>query len=801
MSLISVPSTFDVLACDIKPSGPLGAEFLIINDCPDLMELKENAPLAGNASGQFDRVLSAVGIPRFRCRITSAIKTRPPKGNMNELFNAKGWEHPQLSIAAQELRREIRECAANVIIGLGELPLLMLTGERGVENYRGSVFEIEGKYFIPTIHPSKAAPNVNPVNFWIIYLDLCKAKRINDNGFSPFKHELLIAPTFQEVMDFLSTIEDGHTTAVDLETPNKSIACFGLTSNDARKAMCIPFTDANGHYFTEDEEVIIWHRLAQILENPSIKKVFQNGMFDVSVLLRYMGIRTRNIYFDTMIAQHLCWTDLPKNLGFIVSLYTLHQYHKDEGRHKRGEIENWREYWLYNAKDAQRTHEVVEPLWGELRELGAVPTFEFLMRLHEPLLEMQYNGLPVKRKEMLAYKDVLEEKIAKAQAKLNAIAGGPLNANSPKQLQDFFYIKMGHKPYLKKGKITTDEIAMKRLDRKGVPGAAEVREIRKLRKLSGTYFVEANLDEDDRLRCEYSISGTETGRLASSSTIFFGTGTNLQNQTWEFKQFVCPPLGKIFIEVDLSQAEARDVAYLSEDANMMKGFESGVDVHRFNASNIFGVPMNEVTDEQRSLGKKVVHASNYAMGPKTFSLQAEISEREASKLLEVYHQRYPGLRLWHKSIRDELAKSRILYNLYGRPKRFLGMFNDELFRSAYAYKPQSSIGEALNRVILDVYDDPECDFIALLAQVHDSLLTMVDDNLETVLKTCALLEKHATVTHHANGRTFTIPCDFKIGYRWGDGYGEQGVEVKKPSVEAITAAYHKLQEFKQSQVS
>jgi len=786
-------SDFDLLEEVVPPDGPLGADFLIINGAPGQFEINDMKPVAGPSASQLDRAISSAGLPRYRCRTTNAIKTKLPKNGNSAIFNVKGWRHKDLHLLRAKLIEEIEECAAQVIIGLGELPLLILFDEPDINAYRGSVYQIGGKIFIPTIHPSKTAMNSKPIDFWVLLLDLLKAKRLNEEGFTPYEHHLHIEPTFESAVDFLSGITSGTETAFDLETPNQSISCISFTQGSPVDAMSIPFSCADGHYFTPEEEAFLWKEIARILEDPTIAKVAQNGMFDCAVLLRYMGIRVQNFSFDTMVAQHLCWTDLPKSLGFITSIYTDHIHHKDVN-HSPRTAEEFRNYWIYNARDAQRTHQCVEPLRQELSELSAESTFRFLMRLHEPLLEMQYNGLRVDKKKMLAHKAVLEEKIADAQQRLAKIAGRPLNANSPKQLQTFFYVEQGIKPYTKKGKMTTDDNAMKRLSARGVKGAAEVREIRGLRKMSGTYFVPENLDPDDKLRCEYNIAGTDTGRLSSNGTIFYNTGTNLQNQPSEFKQFVIPDKGEIFIEVDLSQAEARDVAYLSEDATMMAEFESGKDVHTLSAANIFEVRYEEVTKELRKLGKRTKHAVNYAMGPGTYALNNDVSVKVAKEQLEQTYKTYPGLKKWHRSIEAELRRGRILYNLYGRPKRFLGPFTDDTFRSAYSYKPQSSIGEALNRSILDTYDDVECDYMKLLTQVHDSCLTAVSDNIETVLLTIKLMVKHFTVTHHANGRDFVIPCDFKIGYRWGVDDGIHGVELKTYSEREVIEAYRQLQE-------
>jgi DNA polymerase-1 len=533
--------------------------------------------------------------------------------------------------------------------------------------------------------------------------------------------------------------------------------------------MCIPFYGPEGHYFTEDEEVIIWELISKILSDPQISKFAQNGMFDFTFLLRTMSILTNNFTFDSMLAHHLCYAELPKGLDALVSYYTTHPYYKDEGKDWRN-VSDYTRFWQYNCKDAAYVHELYPTLMNELESYGQLTEFWFLMDLHTPLMEMQYRGIRTDRVGIQQLKEATDKAVVEMQKQLNEMAGKELNPNSSKQLQHYFYVEKKIKPYTnrKTGNWTTDDTALKRLSRRGYEEATLIQSIRKYKKLSSTYLVN-RADSDGRLRCSYNIAGTETGRLSSSSTLF-GTGTNLQNQPPAIKPYYHADDGYIMLEADEKQAEAVVVAYLAGDEKMIEGFESGVDVHTYNASNIFDVTMDQVMQDQRQLGKKVVHASNYDMGYKTFALQTELPEREAKLLLNAYHSRYPGLRRWHNSIREELTRSRRLLNLFGRHRLFLGMLNDHTFKAAYAFKPQSTVAEVLNRALVKITqadDLYERDF-QLLGTVHDSLLNQFPATLDNALYIIPRLEELMTIQLTGkDGREFTIGIDFKIGYNWG----------------------------------
>ena len=242
----------------------------------------------------------------------------------------------------------------------------------------------------------------------------------------------------------------------------------------------------------------------------------------------------------------------------------------------------------------------------------------------------------------------------------------------------------------------------------------------------------------------------------------------------------------ILCEADLAKAEAHVVAFLCQDANMIEAFESGIDVHSFNASKIFDVPIEDVLEEHhrgnpngktmRDMGKRVVHASNYNMGPQTFSdnLATEntfMSQSECKILLQNYQDRFPGLRRWHKEIENEVRASRVLYNLFNRPRRFLGMMNAALYRNAYSYKPQSTVAELLNKGMIKMSNDPRLGpdlyDIDQLTTVHDSTVFQFPveqaKNLLTILQ---IIDDHMRYTFTLFGRSFTIGLDATIGFRW-----------------------------------
>ena len=397
----------------------------------------------------------------------------------------------------------------------------------------------------------------------------------------------------------------------------------------------------------------------------------------------------------------------------------------------------------YNAFDVVNTYEVCDesrPMMNSNHQ----KTYDFTMRLIEPLMFMMSRGVLVDLDRLEVTKKEVLAKTIERQSTLDAIVGEELNANSPKQLKEYFYIKKGIKPYTKRNSrgttsITLDDKAMQRIargtaTRPGLPEAKLVQEIRALRKLYGTYL-DINFDKDKRFRCSYNPRGTKFGRLSSSKTIF-DTGMNMQNLPEEFKGFLVADSNYMMWEIDKAKAEWVVVAYLSGDSNMIKVVEEGLDPHIHTAHLMTGLPKDLIEEEGkiighsteqeyikeirdklakssianqhalenasflprtmsiRQCGKKSNHGLNYDEGFRTFALVNEMLESEARTIINLYkHQAYPGIPIWHRSVQEQLRHDRTLINCFGREYKFLGAWNDELFKAAYSFRSEEHTSE------------------------------------------------------------------------------------------------------------
>lgn len=821
-------SSFDALAVECEPTNNIKTALVaMVGDIPTAIDSLQNESFNGPAGSQLNRICAAVRLARYQIYMTNACKATIPKNNINRLWTEKGFRHPDWGTLQKRLIDELAEFSGKFIMLLGPTAMRLLLDDprfNSIQSYRGSFYHAEdflhlkdklaGKIIGLSYHPSFTLFSGKPIHFYTMIADFTKMlKVIDDPELLIDNTEIIIKPSFEKTLQFYELVKTKEYVSFDIEATPEFVTCFSLAIYDDNtiKSMSIPLMDNQGSYWTIEEELKIWRGLAEILIDKKIKKILQNGMFDLMYILRTMNIKSDGFYFDTMLAQHICYTELPKSLEYLTSVYTNYPAYKNEGKQSHLKvIKDWVQYWRYNAKDSAYLFPISEQLIKELEDFDSTAAMEYTMNLHKPLMEMEFNGLLTDQEGILKTKLEYEEKIETLQNELNELVGKEINVNSSKQMIAYFYGICMIKPYInrKTGNATCGSVALHRIAKKNIKGSEEAKliiKLRKYQKLISTYFT-IDVDEDKKLRCHHKISGTVSGRIATEGT-YFGTGANLQNQPYAFKYFLIPEKDWFLCECDLAKAEAHVVAYLSQDTNMIESFLSGIDVHSFNASKIFNVPIEDVIEEakhkkgevtMRDLGKKVVHASNYAMGPQTFSdglAKDEIfkSQSECKLLLDSYTNRFPGLKRWHRSIEEEVQATRILYNLFGRPRRFLGPMNAALFRNAYSYKPQSTVAELLNKGMIKMVNDKRLGKdgfdIRMNTTVHDSVVfSFHKSQIPNLSQILMIVKDHLSHTFTYKNKSFTIGLDAKIGTQWAG----NTIETADFSKVALEQAIEKL---------
>lgn len=806
-------------AISVPPEGDIhNAKYIIVGEQPGMVDVRMLKPFSGPAGRELDEDLRMVGIVRADCYLTNIIKGYEHNLDHYIHFNKGVHVSQEYNDYVEQLYTELVHSTAP-IIALGNAALYALTGKWGITRWRGSRLTstlLPGRVVYALLSPQTVVmPQNQFLNKTLIQLDLQKVKNEVEGKYVPTQRELIINPTYDQVMDFLDECYEkgmeGHIIDYDIEIYSEEVSCISFSApREHYTAMCIPFFYGKD-YFTPEQETWVWLKIARILEEPRIAKCGQNIIFDTHFLLRKYGIKGKNFH-DTMIAQRTLMPEFNMGLDFITSLWTDHPYYKEDGKKNFGG-QNWNQLFMYNATDSLICQEALPKQLTELKKLGSISAYDRQRRLIEPLTYMMERGIYIDIKKFKERRLHLDFEIEALKEELNKEAGQPLNANSPKQLAEYFYGRLGQPAYKKRGKngssITTDNLAMKRLARKGFKAADLILEIRSRIKLASTYLNIEKLDDDGRLRCSYNPVGTRFSRLSSSENIF-GKGGNQQNWPHEIMDVMLPDEGYIYYAFDLAQAENRIVAYVGRITSMIQAFESGQDVHRLTAGLIFSKDPSEISDEkgssalgggkhsERDWGKRSNHGLNYDFGYKAFALLYEIPEREAKFIVESYHSVYPGVRKgFHAYVKRSLRETRTLTNLLGRKTLFLGPLTDDTFKEAYSCIPQGTVGDIINEYGLEyIYYNPDkFKPIELLNQVHDSVGMQIPLNIGFAEHARMLMDikRSLEVTLRIHDYEFVIPADLTVSLTLKKEDGQDIKWKKFPTTEAELAK--KLEEI------
>jgi len=810
----------------IPPEGNPDAPFILVGETPGEYERKKGRLFCGPAGRELDRLLAAVKLPRQECYILNAIpdyigknlddyyrETKPPKVAEHRYtrLGKRVWVSERFLDYQKELLEILNNSQGKIIIPLGRVSLLMTTGLGAITKRRGSILysqALPGKTIIPTLHPSTIVRG-NYNNKYLIAFDLGRAIEQHENPQPPVQRTYSLSPSFEETISFLERAKSKKVFAFDIECMRTEInrdtgftdweiSCLSVAT-DSNFGMCIPFVEKGTDYFNPEKELAVWLKLRDILTDPNITKVIQNATFDMSFVLRKMGIFIWPVY-DTMIAQNLLEPDFPKGLDFQTTLYTREPYYKDEGKqYIKFDAGTWDSFKLYSAKDSVVLLEIREKQLAELERAGLTESFEVACNLLPVLQYMEYRGLRADTRAMKTASESIARQVSELQSQLNRTAGRELNPNSPKQLVEHLYSGKGIKPYKsrKTGAATADKKALKKLAAKGIEEASIINQMRGLIKLRGTYM-EMTLDTDGRIRSQLNPGVTKTGRLSSSQTIF-GTGSNIQNLPYSFRRFVIADPGCLLYAPDLSQAENRIVAYISPEEKMIKAFEDGIDIHSLTGSMLanamsYSLTPAEVKEQDKQYektgdsqflspigtgnktwrywGKQSNHSLNYDVGPNTISENFELPLADAKWLKQTYYSAYPGLVAWHKRVQDKLREDMVLENLFGRKRKFRGELNKDLFLDAYAFIPQSTVGDVINRWgLLPLYREQELYRpVDLLDQVHDSIvfqMSIEHFTAEQHIDCLLALRRSLEQPIQGHSKAFTLPCEIKVGLNLG----------------------------------
>jgi len=467
-----------------------------------------------------------------------------------------------------------------------------------------------------------------------------------------------------------------------------------------------------------------------------------------------------------MLAHHTLYPPLPHDLGFITAQYTDHPYYKDEGKlwKEEGDINA---FWEYNVKDCCITRMAYEHMDFELRENGLHKFFyDHIMPLQRELIATTCSGVRADLSLKERFADELGRSLENArevcQVKARLATGindYELNPRSPKQLAKFFFDDL---QLVGRGRSTDKENRDRiRKHPRTNPIAREaigaIDNYLQEAKFVSTY-VGAEPDTDGRWRCEFKQTGVSSapGRLSSSQTSW-GTGLNFQNIPENAKpMFVADP-GWEFSYYDMSQIEARIVAYLANIPVWKEQFErarlhpGSYDAHCALAASMFKVPYEQVPRYDRTsdgkptiryVAKRCRHGLNYRMAADRLASVTGLSSVESEQAYRLYHMATPEVSVWWDDAIDLVRRTGQITTCCGRRWLLLERFDPLALDSIIAFEPQSINGDWTSSVIYKCHSDKEWPPTArILINVHDANIAL--NRIEDGPTVRAIMKKHA----------------------------------------------------------
>ncbi|MFM9880517.1 MAG: DNA polymerase I [Burkholderiaceae bacterium] len=551
---------------------------------------------------------------------------------------------------------------------------------------------------------------------------------------------LLTWPAFD---DWLARITAAELTALDTET----------TSLDEMRAQIvgISFSVAPGqaaylplahNYPDAPTQLPLDEVLAKLkpwLENSEHKKLGQHFKYDRHVLANH-GIEVQGYVHDTLLQSYVLEAHKPHGLSSLGQRYLGRSGTSFEDLCGKGVHQiTFNQVAVaqaapYACEDAEMTLQVHQLLWPKL-EANAPLRFIYALEIasSEVLYRIERNGVLIDAPMLAAQSHELGQRIMALEAQAHELAGQPFNLSSPKQIGEIFFTKLGL-PVLKKtatGAPSTDEEVLERLA-EDYPLPAKILEHRSLSKLKGTYtdkLAQLAHPRTGRVHTHYAQAVAVTGRLSSNDP-------NLQNipiRTAEGRRireaFVARE-GCVIASADYSQIELRIMAHISGDANLLRAFHEGMDVHRATAAEVFGVTPEHVSSEQRRYAKVINFGLIYGMSAFGLARNLGIDNTAAKNYIERYFQRYPGVKNYMDETRLSAKSKGYVETVFGR-RLYLPEINSPngprragAERAAINAPMQGTAADLIKLSMVKVQQvlDAENRGTLMIMQVHDELV-------------------------------------------------------------------------------
>jgi len=801
--------------------GPIEPDLMIIGEAPGKNESEQGIPFVGPSGEILNECLRKAGIRRNECYITNVCKYQPPLNDLEKLHLIDVRLEEQADLLWEH---EIRKLKPKTILAVGDTALEYVCGVTGILNYRGSILLAKDGVtkVVSTIHPAALFSHYQEGSQkgGLEYTYLKLIEHDVQRAVEESKTRTLCLPDRQidvchnalDLHRFFDRYKSLDKSVIDIESINCVPVCIGFAFS-RHHAISIPLLKRIGNSHLTDmgsgELDECWRTVDTQLRR--LKLIGQNIKYD-EFKLNLIGFELPTIYSDTLIKTRVLFPELPdKRLNVQSSIWTREPYYKEEGKEFRLGKQKIDKFLLYNGRDCAVTFEVDEEQELDLYDMAQqfnVPLVEYyynyMMRKHKFYLKMENNGFCVDTQRQKELKKKYTELAVVPHTRITELVGHEVNVSSYPQMFELLYKEMKFKQ-MKRNPTSEDTIVQllgnhaKTKEKKELLIA--ILEEKRI-KTQKSRYINFCPDYDGRCKTSFNISATETCRSSTGILkkpvrpkkigLAFHTISKHGRLAKDIRSMFIPDKGTLFLSADSSQAEARIVAVLSEDWDLLTAFDS-VDIHRRTAGLIFGytkelnlsakqIPVVDIIEKdgpERFCGKKTRHAGNYNMGKNRFMVEfntdaqkfdiaMSISEWRAGQMLDLFHAASPRIRgKFHFDIQECLKNTRTIIDPFGGVRIFNGRMDEDLFKEGYANIPQRTVAHLVQRAALQIDDELNGDPAALwLSENHDSLTMQVPiDNWEPYAR---LMKKYfevpidfSTYCSLKRNYTLTIPCEIE----------------------------------------
>lgn len=588
------------------------------------------------------------------------------------------------------------------------------------------------------------------------------------------EHEYILVENEEDLEALIKELSQQQSFAFDTETTGLDpllAEIVGISfSYEKHKAFYIPMS--------VDQEIAksTIKRFKALLENPAITKVGQNIKYDILLLSRY-DITVKGVLFDTMIAHYLIDPDTRHGMDILAETYLNYTpvaiteliggKGKNQGNMRDIPVEQVKEY---AAEDADITWQLYETFAPTLKKDN---TEKLAKEVEFPLVyvlaEIEKNGVKIDVETLHKFSKSLEHDVSLLESKIYEKAGMTFNIASPKQLGEVLFDKLQLDPKAKKTKTgqykTGEDILLALANKSDI--VQDILDFRQYQKLKSTYVdaLPTLINPNTGLiHTSYNQAVAATGRLSSTNPNLQNIPIRTEKGREVRKAFIPRHENHILLSADYSQIELRIMAELSQDENMLEAFRQGHDIHKATAAKVYGVSLDEVTNDQRRNAKAVNFGIIYGQSAFGLSQNLGISRKEAAEIIDQYFNQYHGIKQY-MSQAVEFAKQHGYVETILKRRRYLRDINSGNMtvrgfaeRNAINAPIQGSAADMIKVAMINIQKDIEKQNLKglMIMQVHDELV--FDVPLDEVEQFKAII-----LDRMQNAIELSVPLEVEIG--------------------------------------